>query len=151
MDAHKLLENIEARGGVATVKRDDGAAVLNVSPRSLALELLPDLQKFKPALLELLGAVAAGAVAASAPALAMPDDVPLNANEAAAAILGASYFNLARGGVWCIGWQQPSRSAFRFACVATGGKLLGTNRVPDMDASAAISWAKAQQENEVAA
>lgn len=54
MDARQLLQNIEARGGVATVKRDGGAASINVAPRSLALELLPDLQRFKPALLELL-------------------------------------------------------------------------------------------------
>ncbi len=42
---------------MATVKTDEsGAAKINVAPRSLALELLPDLQRFKPALLELLGA-----------------------------------------------------------------------------------------------
>lgn len=56
MDARQLLQSIEARGGVATVKTDEsGAAKINVAPRSLALELLPDLQRFKPALLELLG------------------------------------------------------------------------------------------------
>ncbi len=54
MNAHILLETIEARGGVATVKRDDGAARLNVAPRSVALELAGDIQRFKPALLELL-------------------------------------------------------------------------------------------------
>lgn len=79
---------------------------------------------------------------------AIPDDVPLTANEAAAAILANNYFNLARGGVWCIGWQQPSRSAFRFACVAIGGQLLGTNRVPSVDAADAILWAKQQQQSE---
>jgi len=55
MNARALLETIEARGGVATVKRRaDGAAVLNVAPRSCCADLLPDLQRFKPALLELL-------------------------------------------------------------------------------------------------
>lgn len=55
MNARTLLETIEARGGVASVKRrSDGAAVLNVAPRSCCADLLPDLQKFKPALLELL-------------------------------------------------------------------------------------------------
>jgi hypothetical protein len=60
MDARQLLQSIEARGGVATVKTDaTGAAKINVAPRSLALDLLPDLQRFKPALLELLTAPAA--------------------------------------------------------------------------------------------
>ncbi len=55
MNARFLLETIEARGGVATVKTgSDGAAKINVAPRSLALELLPELQRFKPGLLELL-------------------------------------------------------------------------------------------------
>jgi hypothetical protein len=56
MDARQLqlLQSIEARGGVATVKHGGGAASINVASRSLALELLPDLQRFKPALLELL-------------------------------------------------------------------------------------------------
>ena len=56
MDARQLLEMIHERGGVATVKLDGDAAKINVSPRSLALDLLPDLQRFKPALLELLTA-----------------------------------------------------------------------------------------------
>jgi hypothetical protein len=63
MDALQLLQSIEARGGVATVKGDGGAAKINVAPRSLALELLPDLQRFKPALLELLTAPDAPATA----------------------------------------------------------------------------------------
>lgn len=54
MNAHQLLQNIEAHGGVVTVKRDGGAAKLNVSPRAVALELASDIQRFKPALLELL-------------------------------------------------------------------------------------------------
>ncbi len=33
---------------------EDGAAVLVVAPRSLCVDLLPDLAKFKPALVELL-------------------------------------------------------------------------------------------------
>jgi hypothetical protein len=93
--------------------------------------------------------VAASATTGSAAAApAIPDDLPgeLTATEAAAAILDNAYFNLARGGVWCIGWQQPSRSAWRYACLATGGQLMGTNRVPDMSPDAAIDWAKAQQE-----
>ena len=60
MDARQLLSEIEARGGVVKVKPDPSGAGtgarLNVSPRSLALDLLPDLQRFKPALIELLTA-----------------------------------------------------------------------------------------------
>lgn len=54
MDARQLLERIEARGGVATVKRDGGPAKINVTPRGVALELATEIQRFKPALLELL-------------------------------------------------------------------------------------------------
>lgn len=54
MSARELLETIEARGGVATIKHDGGAVKLNVSPRGVALELATDIQRFKPALLELL-------------------------------------------------------------------------------------------------
>jgi hypothetical protein len=54
MNAIELLATIEARGGVATVKREGGAVKLNVSPRGVALELASDIQRFKPALLELL-------------------------------------------------------------------------------------------------
>jgi hypothetical protein len=54
MNARELLQSIEARGGVATVKREGGAVKLNVSPRGVALDLAGDIQRFKPALLELL-------------------------------------------------------------------------------------------------
>jgi hypothetical protein len=60
MDAHELLENIKERGGVAVVKHTDGTPVLNVTPRSLALELLPELKRLKPELLALLTAPLVG-------------------------------------------------------------------------------------------
>lgn len=56
MNAHRLLENIEARGGVATVHGKGHAAKISVAPRSVAREFLSDLQRFKPSLLELLEA-----------------------------------------------------------------------------------------------
>ncbi len=73
MDARQLLQSIEARGGVATVKTDaTGAAKINVAPRSLAIELLPDWQRFKPALLELLTAPAKREPMPSASPVAQP-------------------------------------------------------------------------------
>ncbi len=55
MNARALLETIEARGGVASVKRGpNGAAVLNVAPSSLARDLLSDLKAHKPELVALL-------------------------------------------------------------------------------------------------
>jgi hypothetical protein len=58
MDARQLLQSIEARGGVVTVKHESGGAKINVAPRSIALELLPEIARFKPALLELLAPTA---------------------------------------------------------------------------------------------
>ena len=55
MNALELLQTIETRGGMATLKRDElGAAKVNVAPRSLALELLPEIRRLKPELLDLL-------------------------------------------------------------------------------------------------
>jgi len=54
MNAHQLLERIKARGAVATVRVKGRAAVLNVAPRHIALELASDIQRFKTSLLELL-------------------------------------------------------------------------------------------------
>lgn len=55
MNARQLLDAIKKRGGVASVKHgDNGAAVLNVAPRHVALDFASDIQRFKPALLELL-------------------------------------------------------------------------------------------------
>lgn len=56
MNARQLLENIEARGGVATLHGKGRAAKISVAPRSVAREFLSDLQRFKPSLLELLEA-----------------------------------------------------------------------------------------------
>lgn len=78
MNARELLETIEARGGVATVKRDGGAAVLNVAPRRVALELATDIQRFKPVLLELL----APEVAHLAPRVPLELDAPTLARTA---------------------------------------------------------------------
>lgn len=55
MNARVLLAHVEARGASVHVEHgDDGAAVLVVAPRSKCVDLLPELAKFKPALLELL-------------------------------------------------------------------------------------------------
>lgn len=54
MNARELLQTIEARGGVATLTGEGRAAKITVAPRQVARELLPELQKFKPSLLELL-------------------------------------------------------------------------------------------------
>lgn len=55
MNARVLLAHVEARGASLRVERDEeGAAVLIVAPRSRCVDLLPELAKFKPALLELL-------------------------------------------------------------------------------------------------
>lgn len=57
MTAPELLAQVEARGGSVAVARDaTGAAMLKITPRGLVPDLLPELAKFKPALLELLGA-----------------------------------------------------------------------------------------------
>jgi hypothetical protein len=67
MNARQLLECIEARGGVATVKRDGDAAKINVVPRHVALDFASDIQRFKPALLELLDGTATATPATRAP------------------------------------------------------------------------------------
>jgi len=56
LNALELLETIEARGGALTVKRDGGAAKIQIAPRGLVCDLAGAIQKFKPALLELLDA-----------------------------------------------------------------------------------------------
>ncbi len=57
MTAPQLLDALKARGAAAHLEKDsDGAAVLVVVPGSAVADLLPDLQRFKPALLELLTA-----------------------------------------------------------------------------------------------
>jgi hypothetical protein len=54
LNARQLLQTIEARGGSLTVKRDGGAAKIQIAPRGLVGDLAGDIQRFKPALLELL-------------------------------------------------------------------------------------------------
>ncbi len=55
MTAPELLAEVEARGGSVAVARDaTGSAQLKITPRGLVPDLLPDLARFKPALLELL-------------------------------------------------------------------------------------------------
>jgi hypothetical protein len=55
MTAPELLAEVEARGGSVAVALDaTGAAMLKVTPRGIVPDLLPDLARFKPALLELL-------------------------------------------------------------------------------------------------
>lgn len=70
-----------------------GAAVLVVSPRTAITDLLPDLQKCKPALLELLAAE-------PEPPVAVPD---LTAETAAREILKRRVFH-ELGGVWRVCW-----------------------------------------------
>jgi hypothetical protein len=160
-----LKANLERRGVLllaenGVIECDGSSAVID--------RFAIDIVRLKPALIQLLNTpddaapvahrwasatgddVAASATTGSATAApVIPDDVPLTASEAAAAILDNAYFSNADGNVWKIGWQQPSRSAWRYACLASGGQLIGTNRVPDMDAASAIDWAKQQQQNEV--
>jgi hypothetical protein len=84
MNARTLLETIEARGGVASVKRgQNGAAVLNVAPSSLARDLLSHLKAHKPELVALLAhgnpfAAPSSDAQSDAPALelARPDASP---------------------------------------------------------------------------
>lgn len=54
MSARQLLELIHERGGVATVKQGGAAPQIQITPRGLVSDLASDIQKFKPALLELL-------------------------------------------------------------------------------------------------
>ncbi len=55
MTAPELLATVEARGGSVAVAHDStGAAMLKVTPRGIVPDLLPELARFKPALLELL-------------------------------------------------------------------------------------------------
>lgn len=59
MIALELLHSIETRGGTVTLKTaPTGAVTINVAPRSLALDLMPDLRRSKPALIELLSEAA---------------------------------------------------------------------------------------------
>jgi hypothetical protein len=54
LSARQLLELIHERGGVATVKQGGAAPQIQITPRGLVSDLASDIQKFKPALLELL-------------------------------------------------------------------------------------------------
>ncbi len=55
MNAPGLLAMLAARGAAARCEADEsGAPVLVVTPGSAVADLLPDLQRFKPQLLELL-------------------------------------------------------------------------------------------------
>ncbi len=76
MNAAQLLATVTARGATARAEiGDDGAAVLVVAPRSVIGDLLPDLARFKPALLELLASDAPTPGSAAAPtSSAQPDD-----------------------------------------------------------------------------
>jgi hypothetical protein len=59
LTAPELLAIIENRGGVVTAKADPtGAAKLHIAPRGLVPDLAGEIQKFKPALLEILAASA---------------------------------------------------------------------------------------------
>ncbi len=56
MSARQLLELIHERGGVATVKQGGAAPQIQITPRGLVSDLASEIQKFKPALLELIAA-----------------------------------------------------------------------------------------------
>ncbi len=61
MSAPELLARVKSRGATARAEiGDDGAAVLVIAPRALIGDLLPDIQRFKPQLLELLAPTANG-------------------------------------------------------------------------------------------
>ena len=60
MTAPELLREIEGRGGKIAVALDaDGAAKIQIAPRGIVGDLAGEIQRFKPALLELLSAGAA--------------------------------------------------------------------------------------------
>lgn len=55
MTAPELLAEVESRGGHVVVAHDaTGVVALRITPRGLVPDLLPELARFKPALLELL-------------------------------------------------------------------------------------------------
>ena len=54
MTAHQLLLEIEGRGATIKVAPAIGGDKLQIAPRGLVNDLASDIQKFKPALLELL-------------------------------------------------------------------------------------------------
>lgn len=57
MTAHELLATIEARGVTVEIESGpDGFPALGITPASKIADLLPEVQRFKPALIELLKA-----------------------------------------------------------------------------------------------
>lgn len=104
MTAPQLLEAIEARGGVARVKDNGGAIVLNVAPLTLARELAPDIRELKPQLIELLESAPVHRWKQSAPnAPDVASDAPANAQAPDVAQLSAALAEAKRGA-----WVIPS-------------------------------------------
>lgn len=63
MTAHQLLLEIEGRGATIKVAPAIGGDKLQIAPKGLVGDLASDIQKFKPALLELLSPDVAAATA----------------------------------------------------------------------------------------
>ena len=156
-----LLDELTRRGVVIGANGDRLALD---APKGAIGDLLPDLARFKPELLELLTAQPVHRWRVTPSDTATPDelpdelpdvasDAPANAqalewtpDAAAQAILDGAYFNLADGGVWRICWSQPSRGAWQWAAIENGGTLDETTGLPSMEAADAITWARAQKE-----
>lgn len=115
-DASAMLAELNRRG---VVLRANGDRLAIDAPRGSIGDLLPELQRFKPALLELLASSAAtGDETATAPNVASaiaPDVMPDLSPEAGAALLakyrrGGAVLSLARnGGALSICAEVPSR------------------------------------------
>jgi hypothetical protein len=59
LNASQLLAAIEARGAIVTVKAEaTGAAKIQIAPSGLVNDIAGEIQKFKPALVELLSSAA---------------------------------------------------------------------------------------------
>lgn len=157
MSALQLLQIIEARGGVATLKPDErGGFKINVDPRPLALELLPELKRLKPALIELMRAASLVQQPPQpspfwrlsefvyVPGILPPPEVQQQRHREALAreILAASYFNEIEG-VWCICWDK-GRHAWQRYTIDAGGSLDERTGVPSIDAPTCIDWARQQ-------
>jgi hypothetical protein len=130
---------------------------------SIVAPILPDLQRFKPALLELLAADVSVAPAPEAPATApqfrrvnefvlvpanpKPDIERQRVFEIALAreILESAYLDQTVC-AWKICWAK-GRHAWQRLCLDLGGTLDPDNNVPSLSAAAAIEWAKSRSES----
>ncbi len=154
MTAHDLLATLHGRGVVVTL---DGDSLELDAPKGSLSDLLPDVQRFKPALLELLAPEAPATEPAApspfrrvnefvlVPANPKPDVELQRVFEIALAreILDAAYLDQGIG-AWKICWAK-GRHAWQRLCLDMGGELEESG-LPSMSAAAAIEWAKSRFE-----